>query len=152
MIERTFEVAFANAVVNHPEVHAQVRGPVRGKLDLTPIIRDPRNITLIGEYGISIFAFRMPGVYEWHAAVLPDGHGPWALSAARAALAWLFEHTDAVAVLAPVPADNKPARHVVSALGFQQKQVLPASWTDAVGRIMPLHVYTLLRRDWGRQH
>ena len=142
MIQRTFDVAFVNAVASHPEVEPWIRGPFRGDIDLTPVVADRRNIVLVGEHGFAVFAYRVTGVYEWHAAVRPEGHGLWALEAGRAALRWLFEHTDAVAVLAPVPEDNRPARQVVAALGFGLKQVLPASWGGQ------LCVYVLLRRDY----
>jgi hypothetical protein len=136
-------------VVNDPDIESWVRGPFRGQLDLSPIVADPRNIVLAGEHGFAVFAYRVPGVYEWHAAVRAEGRGAWALAAGRASLDLLFEHTDAIAVLAPVPADNRPARQIVSALGFALKQVLPAAWaTSAVP--VELCVYTLLRRDYLR--
>jgi RimJ/RimL family protein N-acetyltransferase len=144
LIERTFDTAFVNAVVNDPEVESWVRGPFRGQLDLSPIISDHRNVVLVGEHGFAVFAYRVPGVYEWHAAVRSEGRGPWALAAGRAALDWLFEHTDAIAVLAPIPEINRPARHIAAALGFGLKQILPSAWTAP----MELCVYTLLRRDY----
>jgi hypothetical protein len=131
-------------VVNDPDIESWVRGPFRGILDLSPIIADPRNIVLAGEHGFSVFAYRVPGVYEWHAAVRAEGRGAWALAAGRASLDWLFEYTDAIAVLAPVPAVNRPARQIVGALGFDLKQMLPSAWTAP----MELCVYVLLRRDY----
>jgi RimJ/RimL family protein N-acetyltransferase len=147
VIERTFDVAFVNAVVNDPEVESWVRGPFRGQLDLSPIIADKRNVVLVGEHGFAVFAYRFPGVYEWHAAVRSEGRGWWALAAGRAALDWLFEHTDAIAVLAPIPETNRPARHIAAALGFDLKQILPAAWSTSAVPV-ELCVYTLLRRDY----
>jgi RimJ/RimL family protein N-acetyltransferase len=149
LIDRTFDTAFVNAVVNDPEVESWVRGPFRGQLDLSPIISDHRNFVLVGEHGFAVFAYRVPGVYEWHAAVRSEGRGSWALAAGRASLDWLFEYTDAIAVLAPVPADNRPARQIVSALGFALKQILPAAWATKTSQV-ELCVYTLLRREYLR--
>jgi hypothetical protein len=147
VIGRTFDVAFVNAVVNDPEVESWVRGPFRGQLDLSPIISDHRNVVLVGEHGFAVFAYRVPGVYEWHAAVRSGGRGWWALAAGRAALDWLFENTNAIAVLAPIPETNRPARQIAGALGFGLKQMLPAGWSTPVAPV-ELCVYVLLRRDY----
>ncbi len=151
MIERTFDAAAVNRIVNHPEVRPWVHGPV-GKLDLTPVVEDDRNIALIGEHGMAVFAYRMPGVYEWHAAVRPEGRGAWAYEAGKAAIDWLFAYTDAVAIIAPVPQNNRPACRIVGALGFHVKQELPSALRDAAGKIVPLRVYVLFRKDRGGQH
>lgn len=148
MIERVFEVAFANAVVNHPAVNSWVRGPIRGPLDLSSTLTNPSNVMLSGEHGIAVFAHRAPGVYEWHAAVLPEGRGKWALAAARAALDRIFAETDAIAILAPIPDHNRGARYIVHSLGFGLKQVLPSAWPIGNGEFVPLRVYVLLRREW----
>ena len=151
MIRRTADPGFANEVVNHPDVARWVRGPIRGQLDLAPILADKRNITLQGEHGICIFALRVPGVYEWHAAVRPEGHGRWALHAARSAVAWLFENTAAVAIIAGIPQTNRSARYIVSLVGFHVKQVLPSAWEEPSGERVALHVYVLTRLEWGVQ-
>jgi RimJ/RimL family protein N-acetyltransferase len=149
VIERAFDAGFANAVLNHESVYSWVRGPhAEGRLDLSPLVADQRNLLLVGEHGIAIFAYRVPCVYEWHAAVRPEGHGRWALEAARAALDYVFRETDAVAILAAVPEDNKAARYIVRTLGFGLKQVLPSSWSSDDGEIVSLCVYVLLRREW----
>ena len=151
MIERTFDAGFVNAVANHPTVASLVRGLISGRLDLTPIIADHRNVVLVGEHGFAIFAYRATGVYEWHAAVLPEGYGQWALSAAREALDWLFSETDAFAVVAPVPENNRAARQITSALGFKLKETLPSRWPAPEGFVDYL-IYVLMRREWGRCH
>jgi hypothetical protein len=86
-----------------------------------------------------------------HAAVRPAGHGRWALNAAKAALDWLFAHTDAVAIIAPVPASNRGARCIVRALGFALHKVLPAARPTAdEGRAESVYVYLMLRSVWSR--
>lgn len=146
MIERTYDPAIVNDIVNHPDVAPWVRWTSIGEMDLTPLVRDQRNVVLVGEHGMAVFHYRVPGVYEWHAAVRPEGHGAWAFLAAKAAIDWLFANTDAVAIIAPVPENNRPARQIVGALGFELKQELPS----ALPALM-LRVYVLFRKGWGRQ-
>ena len=149
MIERTFDAGFPNAVINHPSVHGWVRGPCSGPLDLSPVVADRQNVLLVGEYGFALFVRRVPGVYEMHAAIHPEGQGRWALTAAAAALEWMFVRADAWAVLAPVPANNAAARYIVGALGFDLAQVLPDAWPSGDGgKAVPLRIYTMLRKDW----
>lgn len=139
---------FINAVVNDPSVADWVRGPITGALDLAPLLSDRRNHVLVGRYGFSVFRESFRHLYDWHAAVLPQGRGRWALGAARASLDWLFSRTNAVAVVASIPAPNRPARHVVAALGFTLITVMPSAWPMPNGRV-PLMIYCLCRKQWG---
>ena len=141
---------FFNAIGNDPAVVDWIAGPVRPPLNLAPLLDDPDNLCLIGRHGFAVFHKRCLGVYEWHAAVRPEGRGKWALNAARQSLYWLFSHTDAVAIIAPVPASNRGARCIVRALGFALHKVLPSAWPTADdGRAVSVYVYLMVRSVWG---
>jgi hypothetical protein len=142
-----------NSIGNDPAVIYWIAGPLKPPLDLTSVLEDPANYCLLGRHGWAVFHRVAPSVYEWHAAVRPEGHGRWALNAARQSLDWLFCHSDAVAVIAPVPQHNRGARCIVRALGFALHKVLPSAWpTGDEGRAVSVHVYLMLRSVWGGQY
>jgi hypothetical protein len=148
-VYRVSDARAVNAIVADPSVDPWVRGPVKGRIDLTEITADPRNFCLVGRHGCAIFRplVDLDHFYEWHAAVLPSGKGRWALGAARAALTYLFRYTTAVAVIAPVPQPNRAARQIVGALGFELLHVAPGAWP--IGRKhVSLHFYWTKRSDW----
>jgi RimJ/RimL family protein N-acetyltransferase len=143
------DARFLNLVANDSTVRPWVdANVVEGDLDLSPLLDDPQNyICLVGRYGFAIFAALSPHLYHWHAAVLPQGRGKWALDAARASLDWLFTKTSAAAVFAAIPQPNRPARHIVAALGFRLVAVAPAAWPSPAGPVA-LFNYALLRKQW----
>lgn len=148
-IYRVDDARAINAIVAHPEVDPWVRGPTVGRLDLSPITADSRNIALVGRHGCAIFKplADHDHVYEWHGAVLPAGRGRWALAAARASLEYLFHYSTAVAVIAPVPQPNRAARQIVGALGFDLLHVAPEAWPIG-GKRAALHFYWSKRSNW----
>jgi RimJ/RimL family protein N-acetyltransferase len=102
---------------------------------------------MIGKYGFAVFHPCESGVYHLHAGVLPKGRGKWALNAMKAALDVMFSRY-AVAIIAAIPRDNRAARNLAAAAGFQLLRVFPDAWPTANGRTTALHAYLLLRSDW----
>jgi hypothetical protein len=143
------DATFFNAVANHRDIRDAVAGPLAGNLDLTPLLCDPKIHCLLGKYGFSIFRRYAQFLWEWHCATLPEATGRWRLGAGRASLDYLFSHTDAVAAVAAIPQPNKGARVLVGALNFKLCNVLPAAWPLPGGNAVPLHVYAMMREDWG---
>lgn len=121
MIERTTDASFLNEVVNHPTVRPFMHAP-DGELDLTPMVTNPANLTLVGEHGGMIFVQHVSGTFEIHTQVLPSGRGAWALEMAHAAVDWLFCRTGAVEVFTRVPEGNVGAMALARACGAKPEQ------------------------------
>jgi RimJ/RimL family protein N-acetyltransferase len=140
---------FLNRVANDPSVFSWVAGPLAPPLDLRPVTDNEANLVLVGEHGFCVFAPTDDAIYEMHCAVLPEGRGRWALRAARQAITLAFRHiVRCTVIVAYIPASNRPARHLISALGFQRLRVMPTAWPIA-GRLDDLHLYVLQRVHWG---
>ena len=82
MLERSFDTARINEVINHPSVRPYV-GPGDSFADVTPLVEDTDNWFLIGEHGGFGLTQTTPGVHEIHTFILPEGRGAWARDAAR---------------------------------------------------------------------
>ena len=85
MLERSFDAARINEVVNHLEVRPHVGDPSYGVLDVAPLVARPEHWFLMGEHGGFLLSWSAPGVREVHTFVLPEGRGQWA-AAARVAM------------------------------------------------------------------
>lgn len=72
------DVAFINAVVNHPEVRPFIGSPDLGELDLSPAVSRSENLFMIGIHGGFALGWSAPGVREVHTFILPSGRGAWA--------------------------------------------------------------------------
>lgn len=107
MIHRTFDPAFLNEVVNHPEVRPWVAG--EGVLDLSDRALNADNFVLQSEYGGFVLMRHEPTRYEVHSLFLP-GHGTHPIKAMRAAQEWMFTRTDCETIVSRVPASNKAAK------------------------------------------
>jgi len=143
MIERTQDAVRINAIANHPAVYSWVAGPARGApIDAAGVVNDPNNIILLGEHGFACFKPVCPHAYEMHAAVLPPGRGRWAYRSAQEAIAWIWENTPAVVLVAALPRENKRAARMAERLGFLFHHTTPAIF-PLLDAIVPLDVYAL---------
>jgi hypothetical protein len=149
IITRTFDAAWINAVANHPDVTRWVRGWALGPIDITAAVADRNNVALIGEFGGVFFVKLQPGLYEFHAQVLPAGRGRWTLRMMRAALAWMFARTDAVEMMARIPRGNLAALTLIRALKGVKDFHLPRGWIVDLDPV-PADVYGLRIQDWMR--
>ena len=149
VVKRDYDAKRLNHVANHPDVYRWVKGSFNGYLDLTPIVQDQRNILLMGEYGGVMFVNHQPGFYEAHTQMLPEGRGEWALWTVRAALHWMFTHTEAVEIMTKVPKGNLGARALVRSIHGKFEFRRENGWV-LDGQSVPADIYSLTIQDWMR--
>lgn len=150
MIERVFSAERLNEIVNDPSVYPWVCGALKGQyLDLTPAVRDRRNVTLLGEHGGVVFEQHQPGYYEAHTQVLPAGRGSWTLAMVNEALLWMFAGTDAVEIVTRVPKGNFAARALTRAIHGIYEFTAPHGWVKD-GQVISSDIFALRIQDWIR--
>lgn len=92
MMQRSFDAARVNDLVNHPSIRPFVGGDGKSVIDLTAAVADRQNIFLLAKHGGFAFTWSAPRTYEVHTFILPEGRGPAALEAAWTARGWMEEH------------------------------------------------------------
>lgn len=148
-IQRSFDPEVLNAVVNDPAVYPWVHGGKEGPLDLTDIVKDPRNVLLAGEHGSMLFMPMAPGLWELHTQVLPSGRGAWTLGLGASAFGWMFTHTDAVEVLTRVPVGNVGAASAVRRAGFSEQWSQADGWVYE-GKDVGVGIWSWTLQQWLR--
>lgn len=114
MIRRTFDPTELNSVANHPEVRPWLGG--EGELDLTSLVMNPQNFTLMGSGGGFLLQRHDAGVYEVHSQFRP---GTDAMASMREGLDYMFCRTDCERLVTQVPDDNRSAKGLAVAAGFR---------------------------------
>lgn len=92
MMQRCFDVARINGLVNDPSIRPHIGGDGESPLDLTAAVTDKQNIFLLDKHGGFAFTWSAPRTYEVHTFILPEGRGPAALDMALTARSWMEEH------------------------------------------------------------
>lgn len=138
-----------NALMNHPDIYEDVRGPLEGVIDLSGVVENQCNILLAAQHGCVLFGLLQPGLYDAHIIVLRQGRGRWALALLRSALHWVFTRTDAVEVVCRVPAGNLAARAIAMAVGGEPEFAVPRGWMYR-GSVVPVTVLSLSVQKWLR--
>lgn len=92
MLERSYDTAFINKVVNDPAVRPYVGSGVDGDIDTQILVDNPDNWFLMGEHGGFLLNATAPGVREIHTFILPEGRGKWANDARTAMLDYARSH------------------------------------------------------------
>ena len=152
-LRRTFDAAFLNGVINHPEVRPWVGKPGAGQADVTALVRDPENITLVNEHGGFIYVRKEPGVYEVHTQFLPGGS---ATEAARESVTYMFDVVGATKLVTDVPEDNMRAFGLSLKAGFfiSRHRIDDGSISGRVQRIREMDMteadYRKARVHWNR--
>ncbi len=144
MIARTHDAAFLNAVANHPDVRPWLGG--EGEADLSPLITNPENVTLVAPNGGFVLVKIAPGIYDTHSLFLPTGRHR-TIEAMREAAAWMFEREGATELVTTVPCPNRAASALARLAGFQPIGFRRRYW-PRVGGPDGVTWYTLLRDDW----
>lgn len=144
---RDFSARRLNEIVNHPEVRPWVADPSEGVLDLTAAARNRDNVLLMGEHGCCLCFKLMPGLYEVHTQILPEGRGRWALAFVKAGATWMFENTDAFEVVTRVPHGHPAARTLTVAAGMRLEGTRPDG-CKFNGVVTPAEIYSLRIQDW----
>lgn len=136
-----------NAVVNHPVVRPWVADEAAGVLDMTETVASDNTILLMGEYGGCLCFKMLPGVYEVHTQVVPEGRGQWALDFVRAGAHWMFTHTDAFEILTRVPRGHTAAKALTLAAGMNYEFTRPDGCRFRE-RVLPVDIYGFRIQDW----
>lgn len=149
IIKRHTTAHMINEVVNHPDVYKWVHGNYKGPMDLTPLVLNPYNYLLMGEYGGVMFTMHQPGLYEAHTQVLPAGRGKWTLDMVNACIAWMFTRTDAVELITRVPKGNLGARALVRSIHATFEFRREDGWVMD-GKSVYTDMYSLSIQTWMR--
>jgi hypothetical protein len=92
MLERSYDTAKINRVVNDPAVRPFIGNGVDGDIDTQILVDMPENWFLMGEHGGFLLAETAPSVREVHTFILPEGRGRWANDARAAMLDYARNH------------------------------------------------------------
>lgn len=152
LVRRDFSAHEINRFANHPDIVEWVRGHELGRLDLTNVVAQQKNVCLVGEYGVLLFCQLQPGVYEVHTLVAPEGRGPWAAQMARTCLHLMFTASDALEIVTRVPRGNLGARTLALMCGFEKEFTQPAAHFGWVykGDPVPSDILSLTIQKWMR--
>lgn len=145
-IERLTDARDFNAIVNHPDVYPDL-AHVPGPIDLTAQVENERNYLLRGKHGGCLFVFVMPGLFEVHTAILPEGRGQWAVELAESVLRWMFINADAWNIATRVPDGHTAAKALTMRAGMRYEFTTTpgAPWH---GKMTPMHTYALAVHEW----
>ena len=146
-IERVFEAARANEIINHPAVRPYVADLGSGAIDLAPVATHPDIFILLGEHGVFVLRRLMPGVLEVHTQVLPEGRGEWTDAFIQAGIRWVFTHTEAFEIVTRVPEGHLAAKATTIRSGMTY-EFTPDSPYLFRGRLRPVHVYSIRLQEW----
>lgn len=124
MIERSFDAARINALVNDPTIRPYIGGDITQPLDLTGAVVD-RNVFLLGEHGGFAVTWCAPGIYEVHTFILPGGRGLWAIRAARKGFAIMRDEYGAERIWTRVEETQANVRAFTLAVGFKPVGAMP---------------------------
>lgn len=147
MIHRDLDGDMVNRIISHPEVRPWVLREDQD-MDFRAIARDPRIYLLVGEppVGSIIFAQVTMGVYEAHAAVLPQGRGNWTTDLAQSSIYYMFTATDCIEILTRVLEGHVGAAVLARQLGFRERWRCPAF--QFRGKMVPYSVWGTTMMDW----
>lgn len=115
-VRRTFDPAFLNGVVNHPEVRPWLEG--EGELDVSHQVFNAGNFALVTDHGGFLLIRHEQGRYEVHSQFYP-GHGTHPIRAMFAAQEWMFTRTDCEVITSKVPWSNGRAKGLALAGGLR---------------------------------
>lgn len=118
---RETDAAGVNLILNHPEVRPWVADIGEGEIDISGAVANPDNILLMGKFGAIFFVYIMPGVFECHTQILPEGRGEWASKFAIAVLDWMFSRSNAWEVTTRVPTGHLGALTLARSVGFRHE-------------------------------
>lgn len=127
MIERTFDCARADWIINHPDVRPFVAFDTSiYPMSLEDIVQDTRHHLLMGDKGGFLFVQQEPEVYHLHTFFLPEGRGRYALLASHRAAEYMFFGTDCTEILTVSPDDvphSKPPKHMGFVFEFHRDNI-----------------------------
>jgi hypothetical protein len=128
-IERTYDGARTAAIFDHPNAAA--------------LAEDRNNWCFVAEGGAWLFLRLCAGLYEGHAAVVPEYRGEWTREAGIACLWRLFVESDALEVVLRPAADNLAAIAGCRMLGAHREFVTEPRMPGKNDALVSQHVYVL---------
>lgn len=143
LLVETRDCRRANAVCNHEAVLPGLSLGIFEQVDLTPLVRDPRNHLLMGDHGGALLIWSAPGVYDVHDFVLPVGRGKWARDAAQDVFAFVFDFLEARLLWTQTPVENRASRMFNRILGFQSGGVHDVMVGE---KVQPMEYFTMEKR------
>jgi hypothetical protein len=148
LIRRDTHGDICNAIINHASVRPWVMSANDDVLDVRALAADPRGVLMLGEPAYGCFAcYRvLDGVYEVHAAVLPDGRGEWCLEFGQSAMRHMFTTTDAIEIITMIPQGHVGTLALAKRTGFKERWSRPHCRFR--GKDVPYTVYSATMMDW----
>lgn len=147
MIQRSFDAAAYNEVINHPSVWPALAVDGVEKFDVAPLVENRRNLLLMAEGGGFLFEEKLPGCYEVHTNFLPKFRGKHSLKCAREALHWLFTRTLCLEIVTRIPGENPGANWMARHLGFRSWFIRDKAWPRG-GELIPVAYWIMDQDDW----
>lgn len=147
MIQRETDARNINAVLNHPQVRPWVANSDAGQLDVTPLVQNPKNFLLMGQYGGCFFVEIVPGVYEVHTQVLPLGHGEWTRDMTLECVKWMFTRTPAFEIVTRVPQGHIAAKTAAQQVGMRY-EFSRSNECRFRGHMVDVRIYSMRLQDW----
>ena len=117
-LERHYDAACLNELVNHPKVRPTCGGDGASLLDFSSYVRDRSNHVLVWDHGFFMFSPVDDKTYMVDIGILPEGRGRDAYRLAKLGLAYIASQ-GAERVLALVSPKMKALRHYAVQAGFE---------------------------------
>ena len=134
LIERTFDGVRVAEIFDHPNAAV--------------IAENRQNWCFVAEGGGWLFLRLCAGIYEGHAAILPEYRGEWVRQAGQECLWRLFVESDALEVVLRPAADNPAAIAGCRMLGAHREFVTEPRMAGGDGGLVSQHVYVLTLCGW----
>jgi len=147
-LERHIRADRINRILNHPQVRPWVADSGEGVIDITPAVSDQRNYLLMGEHGGIMFFHLMPGLYECHTQVLPEGRGRWATQLTAACANYMFTETDCVEILTRIPHGHDAPKMLAIMQGMKHEFTRPKEECLFNGKHVPVDIYSYKIQEW----
>jgi hypothetical protein len=128
-VEQTWDVAYLDSVLRHPQIYPGAMGPLAvdpSRMTNAKLVNDPRVRfwrCMLGKVDLGwIMTVEMvPRIFDIHPAGLPVARGRIGLIAANQLLNILFQCLDAECVRGFTPIDNRPAIWAAAACGMHYR-------------------------------
>src|ERR1700731_3203580 len=146
--KRDFNATRLNRVCNDPSVFPEISQPGQVAMDLSALVSDLRNITLLCDEGGIMALWREPGIYEIHTQFTAKYRGVSAIRTVREMVSWLFINSPAMELQTKVPAVNQAAHSLVKAISGRLEFEREGVWKLPDGLACRMDYYTLRYSDW----
>lgn len=147
IVERSFDAERFNAILNHPDVRRGIGDAKVVRADVSELVANKDNVLLLGKHGGTLVIRLLPGIYEPHIAVLPEGRGTWIPRFLCQCRDWMFVNTDCFEILAFVPQTNDAVVRLAAHAGLMHEFELPEA-TEYLGEKTDVAIMGMRLQDW----